>query len=668
MTQVSATSQHDGMASAIRALSMDAIHQVQTGHLGLPMGAADVATVLFSQFLKFDPKHPNWPDRDRFVLSAGHGSMLLYSLAYLTGFEAMTLDQIKNFRRLGSLTPGHPEHDLQVGVESTTGPLGQGIGNAVGMALAERMLNDRFGDDLVDHYTYALAGDGCLMEGISYEAMSLAGHLKLNKLIVLFDDNRISIDGPVSITTSENQQARFEACGWDWQACDGHDAEAIATAIQKAKAADKPAIIACRTTIGFSLPGKADTAAAHGTPPNADEVAGSRATLGWDHEPFVVPQDILALWRDAGGRCAADYAAWSGRFGKVSPEQSAMFKAWLDGDIGADWRSALQSAKATFAETLKDQPTRAASKTVMEALTLAIPNMIGGSADLTPSNLSRPDGMKSVAPGDYSGRYIHYGVREHAMAAISNGLALHKGLLPYCATFLCFSDYCRPSIRLSALMGQKVLYIFTHDSITQGPDGPTHQPVEHFVSLRAIPNLLFLRPADSVEVAECWELALEAKDQPVAMILTREAVPQVRKTAGDDNLCRCGAYVIAEAQGQARVTLLATGSEMAVALDAQGDLAKRGIPARVVSMPCLEIFDQQSEDFKRQILAPDTLKVSVEAASVVGWDKYVGPDGLILGMSSFGASGLPDELMQHFGFTGQAVAEAITQHMTRGDL
>lgn len=668
MTAKSSPIPHTEMANAIRALSMDAIHQVQTGHIGLPLGAADVATVLFTRFLKYDPAHPDWPDRDRFVLSAGHGSMLLYSLAYLTGYEAMSLEQIKKFRRLGSLTPGHPEFDIPIGVESTTGPLGQGIGNAVGMALAERMLNEQFGDDLVDHYTYVLAGDGCLMEGISYEAMSLAGHLKLNKLIVLFDDNRISIDGPVNLATSEDQQARFQACGWHWEACDGHDPEAIEAAINSAKAAGKPAIVACRTTIGFSLPGKANTAAAHGTPPNDEEVAGARKALGWKHAPFEVPRNVLSAWREAGRQGTEDYEAWCKRLAAASSQQRDQFLAWQEGEIGTEWRSALADIKTRFAETLSDQPTRAASKSVMEALTPLIPNLIGGSADLTPSNLSRPDGIRDISPDDYSGRYIHYGIREHAMAAISNGLALHKGLLPYCATFLCFSDYCRPSIRLTALMAQKVIYILTHDSITQGPDGPTHQPVEHFVSLRAMPNLLFLRPADSVEVAECWELALEAKNKPVAMILTREAVPQIRSIAGEENQCRRGAYVIAEAEGPAKVTLLATGSEVAVALEARTQLAERGIPARVVSMPCLELFDNQTDQFKREILRPDTLRVSVEAASCVGWDKYVGPDGLILGMSSFGASGLPEELMQHFGFTGETVAAAIDQHINQGDL
>jgi len=647
------------MANAIRALSVDAIAKIQTGHPGLPLGAADMATVLFTQFLKFDPAHPDWPDRDRFVLSAGHGSMLLYALGYLCGYQAMTIDDIKTFRRLGSRAAGHPEVDLSIGVEATTGPLGQGVAMAVGMALSERMLRQRFGADLVDHHTYALVGDGCLMEGISYEAAALAGHLRLDRLIVLFDDNGISIDGPTSLTTSEDQRGRFEACGWHWQAIDGHDPEAIADALAAAKRTDRPSIIACRTTIGLGLPTKAGTSAAHGQPPTKDEVEAARAAYDWPYAPFEVPSDVLSDWRESGGRGAADYATWTRRLAQADAATRATFQSWMSDDLPEGWREAINACKRRFSEEAPTEPTRLSSKTVMSALIPAIPNLIGGSADLTPSNLSRPDGVTSVTPDDASGRYIHFGIREHAMAAITNGIALHKGFLPFCATFLCFSDYCRPSIRLSALMGQKVLYILTHDTITQGPDGPTHQPVEHFITLRATPNLLFLRPADAVEVAECWELALEAENKPIAMILTREAVPAVRRTYTDENLCRRGAYVFAEASEPAKVTLLATGSEVSVALGARTLLEERGVPTRVVSMPCLELFDRQDEAFRRSILDPDTLRVSIEAATVVGWDKYVGPDGLIIGLHGFGAAGMPDELMEHFGITPDAVAAAV---------
>ncbi len=644
------------MANAIRALSVDAINKIQTGHPGLPLGAADMATVLFTQFLKYDPKTPDWADRDRFVLSAGHGSMLMYSLGYLTGYEAMTLDDIKTFRRLGSRAMGHPEVALDIGVEATTGPLGQGIGMAVGMALAERMQQERYGADLVDHYTYALVGDGCLMEGISYEATALAGHWGLNKLIVLFDDNGISIDGPTSLATSENQQARFEAAGWDWQAVDGHDPEAVAAAIAKAKTTGTPSIIACKTKIGLGMPVKEGTAAAHGQPPTDDEAAAARASYEWDYAPFEIPDDILTDWRLAGARSSSDYAAWKERL-DASDKGDEMMAA-IAGELPEGWHDIIDAIKKDVAKTPQDEPTRQSSQKVMSKLIPAIPAMIGGSADLTPSNLSRPDTVDPISKDNFAGRYIHFGIREHSMAAITNGIALHKGFLPFCATFMCFSDYCRPAIRLSALMEQKVLYIMTHDTITQGPDGPTHQPVEHFVTFRATPNMLSLRPADAAEVAECWELALEAKDMPVALMLTREKVPAVRSGYSEENLCRRGAYVFAEASAQAQVTLLSTGSEVSVALGARELLEAKGVPTRVVSMPCLELFDAQEEAYKAEILGT-ALRVSVEAATKFGWHKYIGPDGLAIGLDGFGAAGMPDELMEHFGITPKAVAAAV---------
>jgi transketolase len=654
------------MANAVRALSMDAIHKVRSGHPGLPMGAADFASVLFSRFLKFDPAHPDWPDRDRFVLSAGHGSMLLYALAYLTGYRAMTLEDLRRFRRLGSKAPGHPELDLATGVEATTGPLGQGLGMAVGMALAERMLRERFGSELVDHRTYALVGDGCLMEGLSYEAAALAGHLGLDRLVVLFDDNGISIDGPVSLATSEDQKARFEACGWRWLAVDGHDAEQVAHALALAQRSDRPTLVACRTVIGYALGKKSGTAAAHGQPPTDAELVEARAALGWPHPPFEIPADILEAWRAVGRRGAEDHRRWTARLEAAPPERRERLRAALAGELPAGWREALLGAKRRLAEARAEEPTRKSSKTVLEALVPVVPELMGGSADLTPSNLARPDNLPELSRADFSGRYLHYGVREHAMAAVTNGIALHKGWLPYCATFLCFADYCRPAIRLSALMGQKVLYVLTHDTITQGPDGPTHEPVEHFSTMRATPGMLFLRPADGVEVAECWELALEARDQPVSLVMTREAVPPVRLEGyAPENRCRRGAYVFAEAGGAARVTLLATGSEVAVALGARRLLEERGVPTRVVSMPCLELFDRQPEDYRRALLGPGTLRVSVEAASTYGWDRYIGPDGLAIGLTTFGASGLPDELMQHFGITPEAVAAAVQRKLNR---
>jgi transketolase len=638
---------------------MDAIHGVNSGHPGLPLGAADLATVLYTRFFKFDPQHPDWPDRDRFVMSAGHGSMLLYSLSYLLGYLDMTIDQIKRFRRLGSRTPGHPELDVAVGIEATTGPLGQGLGMAVGMALSERMLRARFGAGLVDHYTYALVGDGCLMEGVSYEAAAFAGHLGLDRLIVLFDDNGISIDGPTSLATSEDQEMRFRACGWDYFRCDGHDPDAIAAAIEKARAAPRPAVVACKTRIGYALPGKEGTAAAHGMALTAAEVAGARETLGWPHDPFVVPEAIVAAWRRAGRRRAAEQAAWAARLAAADADVRETFRHWLAADLPKGWEAALAACKKALCEAQATEPTRLSSRKVVETLTPVIPNLIGGSADLTASNLSKPQGVESVSATNFAGRYIHFGVREHAMAAITNGLVLHGGFIPFCATFLCFADYCRPAIRLSALMGQRVIYLLTHDTITMGPDGPTHQSVEHFAMLRATPNFLLFRPADGVEVAECWELALKEKGRPVGLVMTREAVPPVRKVHAAENLCARGAYVFAEADGEARVTLLATGSEVWVALGARDILQAEGIGTRVVSMPCLDLFDEQPADWRTAILGEGTLRVSIEAASAYGWERYVGPDGLIIGMTTFGKSGLPDEVMEHFGITPEQVAAAV---------
>src|SRR4051812_19644061 len=542
--------EHDRMANAIRALAMDAVEQAKSGHPGLPMGAADVATVLFTQFLKFDPADPQWPDRDRFVLSAGHGSMLLYALLYLLGYEAMTIDQIKRFRQLGSNTPGHPENFETPGVETTTGPLGQGLGNAVGMAIAERHLAAEFGD-IVDHHTYVLASDGDLMEGISQEAIALAGHLKLNRLIVLFDDNGISIDGPLSLADSVDQVKRFEAAGWNASRIDGHDPEAIATAIANAKNSDRPMMIACRTTIGFGAPTKAGTAGSHGSPLGADEIKGAREKLGWTSPAFEVPADILQSWRAAGQRSKSARKAWEERLASLPVERRGEVARRINGDLPLGLGDVVRRFKQDLANAPKEIATRIASQNALEALTAAVPEMLGGSADLTGSNNTRPKGMKAMSAADYSGRFIHYGIREHAMASAMNGMALHGGIIPYSGTFLVFSDYCRPAIRLASLIGERVIHVMTHDSIGLGEDGPTHQPVEHLAALRAIPNLLVFRPADAVETVECWQLALEAKDSPSVLALTRQNLPQLRLGHDTDNRCARGAYELAAADGQA---------------------------------------------------------------------------------------------------------------------
>ncbi len=533
---------HTAMANAIRALAMDAVEQAKSGHPGLPMGAADVATVLFSSFLKFDPADPAWPDRDRFVLSAGHGSMLIYALLYLTGYPAMTLDQIKRFRQLGSITAGHPEYGHTPGVETTTGPLGQGLANAVGMAIAERHLAAEFGADVVDHKTYVLASDGDLMEGISQEAIALAGHLKLNRLIVLFDDNGISIDGPLSLTDSVDQVKRFEAAGWTALRVDGHDPAAIAAALEKAQSADRPVLIACKTTIGFGAPTKAGKSSSHGSPLGADEIKGAREKLGWTHAPFEIPADILSAWRKAGERSKGAHADWSKRLATLDAGKRAEFERRMKGDLPAPgFADAVRAIKASLAATPKEIATRTACEFALETLIPAVPEMVGGSADLTGSNNTRTKSMKTMSAADYSGRFIHYGIREHAMASAMNGMALHGGIIPYSGTFLVFSDYCRPAIRLAALMGKRVIHIMTHDSIGLGEDGPTHQPVEHLAALRAIPNLLVFRPCDAVETAECWQLALEAKNRPSVLALTRQNLPQLSQNFLDSNRCAAGA-------------------------------------------------------------------------------------------------------------------------------
>ncbi len=655
--------EHKDLANAIRALSMDAVQAANSGHPGMPMGMADVATVLFQKFLTFDPDWPDWPDRDRFVLSAGHGSMLLYSLLYLTGYEGIDIDEIRNFRQLGGRCAGHPEYDLTLGIETTTGPLGQGLANGVGMALAERMLAARYGEDVVDHHTYVVAGDGCLMEGISHEAISLAGHLRLSKLTVLFDDNHISIDGPTDLTMSDDQLARFRASGWDALAIDGHNPGEIELALAQAKAGDRPTLIACRTIIGYGAPGKQGTAATHGAPLGADEVAAARKALGWPHAPFEVPEPVLAAWRRAGRRGKSEVEGWRARTGALPDDRMAEFNRVISGQLAAAFDQAIADLKRQFAAKPPRIATRKASQLALEAINAATPETVGGSADLTGSNNTKTADMAAVTAEDFSGRFLHYGVREHAMAAIMNGIALHKGLIPYSGTFLVFSDYARPAIRLSALIGLRVIYVMTHDSIGLGEDGPTHQPVEHLASLRAIPNLLVFRPADAVETAECWALALKARDQPSVISLTRQGVPPVRLEYSNDNLCARGGYELSPAAGEARVTLIATGSEVGLVLKAQEMLAGDGIAARVVSMPCTELFDGQELDYRAATLGPGTLRVAVEAASPLGWDRYVGDGGVIIGMTSFGASAPAGDLYRHFGITAEAVVAAVRERL-----
>ncbi len=622
------------------------------------MGAADIATVLFTRFLKFDPADPHWPDRDRFVLSAGHGSMLLYALLHLTGYETVTIEEIKRFRQLGSRTPGHPEYGHTPGVETTTGPLGQGLANAVGMAIAERHLAAEFGD-IVDHRTYVLASDGDLMEGISQEAIALAGHLKLGKLIVLYDDNGISIDGPTSLSDTVDQVERFKSAGWAATRIDGHDPAAIGAALEAAKNADRPSLIACRTTIGFGAPTKGGTEKSHGAALGADEIAGARQKLGWTAPAFEIPQDVLMSWRDAGARGRAARFAWEQRLAALEPQKRAEFERRIAGRLTDKLAAAVSDIKRKLADAQKEIATRSASELALEALTVALPEMVGGSADLTGSNNTRTKAMKAMSAADYSGRFIHYGVREHGMAAAMNGMALHGGIIPYSGTFLVFSDYCRPAIRLAALMGRRVIHVMTHDSIGLGEDGPTHQPVEHLAALRAIPNLKVFRPCDTVETVECWQLALETGDGPSVLALSRQNLPQLRLGFDERNRCAAGAYEIAPAEdGAPVVSLFASGSEVELALKAKRILAERGISTRVVSVPCFELLFAAPHAVRTAVIGDAAVNVAMEAGIRQGWDAIIGSDGIFVGMTGFGASAPYKDLYQHFGLTAEKVAEA----------
>ncbi len=660
---MSSREKHDRMANAIRFLSMDAVEKANSGHPGLPMGAADIATVLYTRFLKHDPANPNWHDRDRFVLSAGHGSMLLYSLLYLSGYEDMTIEQIKNFRQLGSKTAGHPEYGHAAGIETTTGPLGQGLANAVGMALAERIMNAQFGDKLVDHYTYVLAGDGCLMEGISQEALSFAGHLKLNKLVVFWDHNNISIDGPISLADSTDQLARFAASGWNTLAIDGHDPEAIASAIEAAKRSDRPTLIAAKTTIGFGSPAKAGTNKVHGSPLGAAEIEATRKALGWEYPAFEIPSDILDAWRLAGLNSAKKRNDWEKRLAETETEIRAEFERRMRGDLPAGFDAAIADYKKKLAADKPKVATRKSSEMALEVINGVVPETIGGSADLTGSNNTKTSQTKPISAEDYGQRFVHYGIRELGMCAAMNGMALHGGVIPYSGTFLCFSDYARPAMRLASLMGIRVGFVMTHDSIGLGEDGPTHQPVEHLAALRAIPNHIVFRPADAMEAAECWQLTLENRATPSTLALTRQNLPAVRTEYVEENLCGYGAYELATADGDAEVTIFATGSEVEIALDARKLLQAAGHPTRVVSVPAFELFEKQSPEYRKAMIGNSKVKVAIEAGIRMGWDSFIGSDGIFIGMHGFGASAPIEELYKHFGITAEAAAQAATARL-----
>jgi len=641
------------MANAVRFLAMDAVKKANSGHTGMPMGMADIATVLYDSFLKFDPATPAWPDRDRLIVSNGHGSMLLYALAYLTGYKAMTIDEIRNFRQLHSRTPGHPEIDVEIGVETTTGPLGQGISNAVGFAVAERVLAARFGEDLVNHYTYVFAGDGCLMEGVSHEASSLAGHLGLSKLIVFYDDNGITIDGGTDISFSENVAERYKAYGWDVQSIDGHDHGAIEAAIRRAQTAKAPSIICCKTKIGFGAPTQEGKSSAHGAITNDDEIAGTRSNLGWDNAPFDVPAEILESWRALGRRGADEQAAWQKRLDASAQKQ--IFTGAIAGNVADESALVLQPVKEAFINDKPKLATRQTSGECLEKLIPAFAQMVGGSADLTGSNNTKTKASAVIGKDDFAGNYINYGVREHGMAAIMNGMALHGGIIPYAGTFLQFADYARPAIRLAALMKQRVIHVMTHDSIGLGEDGPTHQPVEHLAALRAIPNCYVYRPCDGVETAECWELALARQSSPAILALSRQGLPTVRTNAAENKSAR-GAYILKESDGAPKVTLYASGSEVELALNAAEQL---GDFVRVVSVPCMDIFLEQDKAYRDSLLANDSIKVGIEAAIRMGWDSIIGQDGIFIGMTSFGDSAPAGTLFKHFGITAEAIVEAV---------
>jgi transketolase len=655
---------HDRLANALRFLALDGVEKANSGHPGLPMGMADVATILYSRFLKFDPKNPAWPDRDRFVLSAGHGSMLLYALNYLTGYDALSLDDLKQFRQTGSRTPGHPEHDIEAGIETTTGPLGQGLATSVGMALAEAHLAVRF-EGLVDHYTYVIASDGDLEEAVSHEAASFAGHLQLGKLIVFYDDNSISIDGPTSLAFSDDTPGRFTAYGWHVQRIDGHNTAAIAAATAAAQNDPRPSLIACKTIIGFGSPNRAGSHDAHSNPFGPEELKLTRESLNWPYGPFEIPDDVLGAWRGFGARGAPVRKVWEDTFKSVSAAKQTEFKTAMEGKIPDAVTKALTALKQEAATSKPKLATRQCSGKVLETVFGLLPELIGGSADLTPSNNTKVKNFPEIATGSFGGRYVHYGVREFGMCAAMNGMALHGGMIPYGGAFMCFSDYARPAIRLASLMKQRVVFVFTHDSIGVGEDGPTHQPVEHLASLRAIPNLMTMRPADQIETAECWEIALSHKDRPTIMALSRQAVPALRDDFATNKSAK-GAYILDKADGPEHVRIFATGTEVYLARDAAKMLKEKGINATVVSMPCYNLFSEQDEAYRKEVLGGrDLLKVGIEAAVRFGWDSIIGQDGIFIGMKGFGDSGPAPDLYKHFNITAEAVTDAVSSRLSK---
>ena len=650
------------MANAIRFLAADAVENANSGHPGMPMGASDFTTVLYSKFLKIDPKKPDWPDRDRLILSAGHGSMLLYAVNHLIGYEDMTIEQLKNFRQLGSITPGHPEYGNTLGVETTTGPLGQGISTAVGMAIAEKVLNNRFGDKLVNHNTYVIASDGDLMEGISHEAISLAGHLCLNKLIVLFDDNNISIDGSVDLSDSTDQLKRFEASGWSAERINGHNFKEIEKAIKRTLVSNLPSLIACKTTIGLGAPTKSGQSSTHGSPLGKEEIAEMRKSLNWNYEPFEIPPEIKDAWHLAGLKNTSTRKDWENRLNKIDEKKGIKFKNTIKGNIPVGLNNVIMDLKKRFSNEEPNWATRKSSQEVLEAINPIIETTIGGSADLTGSNNTKTKDLGVLSKDNFQGRFIHYGIREHAMAAAMNGMALHKGILPYSGTFLVFSDYCRPAIRLASLMKLKVIHVMTHDSIGLGEDGPTHQPIEHLPSLRAIPNLKVFRPADATETAECWQLAIE-NSGPSIIALSRQGCIHVRNTYEENNKSSFGGYELSPSTEDAKVNIIATGSEISIALEVKEELEKEKISARVISMPCFEIFDQQEKEYKELVLGKNGIRVGIEASMGMGWNKYLGDKGIFIGMNSFGASAPSNDLFNHFEINKESVIKRIKSYL-----
>ncbi len=653
------------LSNAIRFLSIDAVQKANSGHPGMPMGMADVATVLFKYHLRFNPKNPNWINRDRFILSAGHGSMLLYSLLYLTGYKSISIEDIKNFRQLHSICAGHPEYKRGTGIETTTGPLGQGLGNAVGMAVAEEILRKKFGASLINNKTYVIASDGDLMEGISHESMSLAGHLKLKNLIVFFDNNKISIDGSTSLSVSDNYKKRFEAYGWNFIEINGHNEKEISNAITKASKASKPTLISCKTLIGFGSPNKSGKASSHGSPLGDEEIALVRKKLKWDHEPFDIPEDVLSAWKEIGDKGFSLEEKWLKTLNKKNPSvKSSLEEIYINSNL-KDLKNLIKKEKIKYFEDKPSMATRQSSSVAIESISNILPQLIGGSADLSGSNNTKTKNSKIINSKNFNGNYIHYGVREHGMAAVMNGLALYSGLIPYGGTFLIFSDYCKPSIRLAALMGLKVIYIFSHDSIGLGEDGPTHQPIEQLTGLRAIPNLNVFRPADVNETLECWEIALKSKNTPSAIALSRQKLPYINPKFSESNICEKGAYIIKMNSHNNEVTLVASGSEVELALNVHDALKQNNIESKVVSMPCQELFDKQSDDFKNEILDKDSLVVTIEAGNVSSWQKYLGNKGLSLGIDRFGESAPYKKVYDHLNLSVEKIVLSIQETLRK---